>query len=574
MAPTPPYPSTRPRPLSLPTARRPRVVLHMRSASHLAGKSPTVTIEDGEVDADVDEMKHSMALLMREAENQATASRDSSHYTLASSMNTLLDSTPPPAHSEKHSESTRLTSLERKYLCHRLPVLDRRVLRTFGVYMGQWKNVAWPSEPWHCDLLVMPLREAWEWAEFAKSGTVLPFSVLEEDIKRNTAAMKTEVKAVGKSGVRGQDENGTSPSLGASGKQINGDAEDNSATSESDNESDAGSSHIGESQGGFAMVRRAISRMSSKKVAGQGDPTSEDRDPKTGALGAIMRVLSKKQTSDSHRKFGDEISEKDTRLKISPVVNGMSVARFQPNVAAELEKPTAIMLSHVSPVKGVAGAIAAAGVIVNELGFRNFELHIYGSTEKDSAYTAACTSLISSLNLTNHVFLKGVASPASVLPQGWVFVNSSITEGLPLALGEAGLCGLPVVCTDVGGSREVVSDLRSGTVYGAIVPPGQAQQLARAILSVLAVADGLDAVAGESFVAPVKLVDYLSRGESGVTELEARITDPRVKEARRRLGMLLRERTIRTFSLAKFLRVHEQVMYLGTAYSGYKANRV
>eukprot|EP00121_Abeoforma_whisleri_P001866 Awhi_evm1s1670 len=64
-----------------------------------------------------------------------------------------------------------------------------------------------------------------------------------------------------------------------------------------------------------------------------------------------------------------------------------------------------------------------------------------------------------------------------VLPEGWVFINSSVSEGLPLAIGEAGLCGLTVVCTDVGGSREVLSDTKPGEpidpfhTYGRIVPP-------------------------------------------------------------------------------------------------------
>lgn len=49
--------------------------------------------------------------------------------------------------------------------------------------------------------------------------------------------------------------------------------------------------------------------------------------------------------------------------------------------------------------------------------------------------------------------------------------------------GEAGLAGLPVVCTDVGASREVVSE--GDTVFGRCVPPRNAVALGRAILEVL-----------------------------------------------------------------------------------------
>ena len=54
-------------------------------------------------------------------------------------------------------------------------------------------------------------------------------------------------------------------------------------------------------------------------------------------------------------------------------------------------------------------------------------------------------------------------------------VISSRTEGLPAALIEAGLFGLPTVTTDVGGIAALVED----GVSGVIVPPGDAEALAR-----------------------------------------------------------------------------------------------
>jgi glycosyltransferase involved in cell wall biosynthesis len=59
----------------------------------------------------------------------------------------------------------------------------------------------------------------------------------------------------------------------------------------------------------------------------------------------------------------------------------------------------------------------------------------------------------------------------SHLPQEYyiasdVFVQTSLIEGMPNVLLEAHLCGLPVVTTDAGGSREVVQD----EVTGFVVP--------------------------------------------------------------------------------------------------------
>jgi glycosyltransferase involved in cell wall biosynthesis len=44
------------------------------------------------------------------------------------------------------------------------------------------------------------------------------------------------------------------------------------------------------------------------------------------------------------------------------------------------------------------------------------------------------------------------------------FVLSSISEGTPMALLEAGACGLPCVVTNVGGNVEVVKHLVNGLV--------------------------------------------------------------------------------------------------------------
>src|SRR3546814_18731008 len=60
-------------------------------------------------------------------------------------------------------------------------------------------------------------------------------------------------------------------------------------------------------------------------------------------------------------------------------------------------------------------------------------------------------------------------------------VNSSLFEGLPIALIEAAMSALPVVATDVGGSGEILAP----DVNGLLVPLGDPKALARAILAIL-----------------------------------------------------------------------------------------
>jgi glycosyltransferase involved in cell wall biosynthesis len=62
-----------------------------------------------------------------------------------------------------------------------------------------------------------------------------------------------------------------------------------------------------------------------------------------------------------------------------------------------------------------------------------------------------------------------------------VGVLSSESEGLPVALLEYGLVGLPVVCTRVGQCAEVLDQGNAGI----LVPPKDADALAHAIISLL-----------------------------------------------------------------------------------------
>lgn len=62
-----------------------------------------------------------------------------------------------------------------------------------------------------------------------------------------------------------------------------------------------------------------------------------------------------------------------------------------------------------------------------------------------------------------------------------VFVLASTRESLPRAAREAMACGLPVIATRVGATREAVSDGHNGI----LVPPGHPDSLARAMIHML-----------------------------------------------------------------------------------------
>lgn len=97
----------------------------------------------------------------------------------------------------------------------------------------------------------------------------------------------------------------------------------------------------------------------------------------------------------------------------------------------------------------------------------------------DGSERRSWESLAGELGLGDRVrFLGMVADMPSFYRQVDVYVQPSLAmEGLPLALAEAMACGVPVVATDVGSTRELVRH----AVDGLIVPPDDVVGLAGAL---------------------------------------------------------------------------------------------
>ena len=147
-----------------------------------------------------------------------------------------------------------------------------------------------------------------------------------------------------------------------------------------------------------------------------------------------------------------------------------------------------------------------------------------------------------------------------VLSSAWLVLNSSIAEGLPLALGGGRISGAPIVCTEAGGSREVFMGDHPDHVYGRSVSPGNPYELAVAQIAVLGLFDGLEAVAyhgtgGVKGDEPkiyerVNLETWIS--ERRFDDIWARILSKR--EGRRQLGLRLREHVLKQFHGKRYLR--------------------
>ncbi|KAH9222558.1 glycosyltransferase family 4 protein [Leptodontidium sp. 2 PMI_412] len=251
------------------------------------------------------------------------------------------------------------------------------------------------------------------------------------------------------------------------------------------------------------------------------------------------------------------------KRKIDPVVNGIpDMSQFAPIKTITSKLPTVTMLSHVWYAKDIKTAILSADIIVNEWGFTDYRLDIYGAIDKAPSYSTDCFEIIASKSLPRFVVMRGEANPITVLEKTWVFLNSSISEGLPLALGEAALTGAPVVCTDVGASLRVLTDPDTGARFSAVVAPNDSRNLARAQINFLALLDEWAPYANdpEGFVAPT----IGDKPTPAVVEEITRRMYAKTEE-RKAVGMRSRDIVQKSFGGERYLREHEQMLWIGKA---------
>lgn len=238
--------------------------------------------------------------------------------------------------------------------------------------------------------------------------------------------------------------------------------------------------------------------------------------------------------------------------------------KFAPVKEITTTKPTVTMLSHVWFAKDIKTALLAADIIVHQWGFKEYHLDIYGALNKAPIYSSECQEIIATKGLAPNVTLRGSADPGMVLGKTWLFLNSSVSEGLPLALGEAALTGAPVVCTDVGASLRVLTNPENNERFSEIVAPNDPLSLARAQINLLALLDQWTKYADDPEDKPAPILP-INPTTMDVENITRRMYDK--SEQRRALGMMARKIVQTSFSGERYLREHEQMLWVGKAKS-------
>ena len=182
------------------------------------------------------------------------------------------------------------------------------------------------------------------------------------------------------------------------------------------------------------------------------------------------RVAPPRKLSVVHNSAGkiNFLSKKEARAEISKLIG------------RELSEDAFVLvnLGRLYATKGLGYLIEAISNLETSFPSKKIVLVIFG----DGPEREALKLQVTSYKLQDKVFLVGdVADAAKYLPAFDALILSSVKEGLPYLILEAGLAGIPVISTNVGGVGEIIKDGENGI----LIEPKNPQAIADAVKNII-----------------------------------------------------------------------------------------
>jgi glycosyltransferase involved in cell wall biosynthesis len=148
----------------------------------------------------------------------------------------------------------------------------------------------------------------------------------------------------------------------------------------------------------------------------------------------------------------------------------------------ELREKPIILLGRATPIKGITVFIEMLDILLR----RNqaFEARIFGQFRKYNGLGRMILSRIHKYGLGRCVKFLGSLDEMGVaheLLQATIFVHPSFMDNSPNSICEAMMVGTPVIATYCGGVPSLIKDGETGV----LVPPGDAESLADAVIALL-----------------------------------------------------------------------------------------
>lgn len=168
---------------------------------------------------------------------------------------------------------------------------------------------------------------------------------------------------------------------------------------------------------------------------------------------------------EGNQAFQLQDNAPEEKLRVIP--NGVDPTRF-----AQLESrphpPTMALIGRVVPIKDIKTFLRAVAMVRDRI--PDARALVMGPTDEDPEYFQECQDMVAYLGVGDAVTFTGGVRLEDYLPEVDVIVLTSISEGQPLVILEAGSAGIPTVATDVGACRDIIEG--DGREAEDPLPPG------------------------------------------------------------------------------------------------------
>jgi teichuronic acid biosynthesis glycosyltransferase TuaC len=203
---------------------------------------------------------------------------------------------------------------------------------------------------------------------------------------------------------------------------------------------------------------------------------------------ALRRANHVVAVSEGLRELAIELGVDPERATVIP--NGINTEIFHPRdrergrarYGIARDEHVILTAGDLAELKGHHRVIHAVSVLGGEgRAVRHF---IVGGTGRSGRFAAVLRDQVDREGLHDRVrFLGGIPQDhlAELMSAVDVFCLASSTEGWPNVVNEALACGTPVVATDVGAVRQMITSPE----YGIIVPPADAEALTNGLRAAL-----------------------------------------------------------------------------------------
>lgn len=211
-----------------------------------------------------------------------------------------------------------------------------------------------------------------------------------------------------------------------------------------------------------------------------GEYDAQTRRRRTWVRKAVMPFLNffVVVSPDLHQWAKEDLRIKEPKLQL--VLNGIDTEAFGGGCIPFTSKTiTLITVGRLAPIKNQSLLISAFDHLIKSPSIANtVKLIIVG----EGPLHNELAEQIKRQSLEDSVVLLGPRNDVQeLLKQADIFVLSSDYEAMPMTVLEAMASGLPVICTDVGGVRNIVSDLQTGLLVPADNSVALASAMKRAI---------------------------------------------------------------------------------------------